>query len=85
VERINEASQAEKGTLPPRKAACVQKLQTPTAHSHPDSQWRILPTLDQPDPGSSVMANNPSAQYKQKRLPKEPQLTYIGNVMLLCV
>jgi hypothetical protein len=32
---------AEKGTLPPRKAICFQKVQTPAVHSHPDSQWRI--------------------------------------------
>jgi hypothetical protein len=32
---------AEKGTLPPRKAVCFQKVQTPVGHSHRDSQWRI--------------------------------------------
>ena len=31
----------EKGTLPPRKAICFQKVQTPVVRSHPDSQWRI--------------------------------------------
>ncbi len=32
---------AEKGTLPPRKAICFQKVQTHTSQSNPDSQWRV--------------------------------------------
>jgi len=32
---------AEKGTLPPRKAICFQKVQTPVGQSHSDRQWRI--------------------------------------------
>ncbi len=32
---------AAKSTLPPRKAIRFQKVQAPTVHSHPHSQWRI--------------------------------------------
>ena len=32
---------AEKGTLPPRKATCFQKVQTPGGQSLSDNPWRI--------------------------------------------
>lgn len=32
---------AQKDTLPPRKAICFQKVQTPGGHAHSDNQWHI--------------------------------------------